>query len=48
MDAALDGLDALMTGKYTGKIVIFPQLINLPLMGLSELKEIFQISVKTW
>jgi threonine dehydrogenase-like Zn-dependent dehydrogenase len=39
IEAALDGLNALMTGKYTGKVVIFPQLSNLPLIGLAELKE---------
>ncbi len=39
IEAALDGLDAMMKSKYTGKIIIFPQLTNLPLMGLEELKE---------
>ncbi len=39
IQAALDGLDAMMTSKYTGKILIFPQLVNLPLLGLAELKE---------
>ncbi len=37
MNAALDGIEALMDGRYPGKIVIFPQIANLPLMGLSEL-----------
>ncbi len=39
MDAAVEGLDAMMASKYTGKIVVFPQLVHLPLLGLSELKE---------
>lgn len=39
MDAALDGIRALMDGRYPGKIVIFPQIAHLPLMGLSELSE---------
>ncbi len=39
IEAALDGLDAMMTSKFTGKIIIFPQLSGLPLMGLAELKE---------
>lgn len=47
IEAALDGLDAMMTSKYTGKIIIFPQLTNLPLMSLSELKEHYpEIGVK--
>jgi threonine dehydrogenase-like Zn-dependent dehydrogenase len=44
--AAIGGLEtvgealvAVMEGKYPGKIVIFPQIHNLPLMGLDELKE---------
>jgi L-sorbose 1-phosphate reductase len=39
MEAALDGLDAMMTSKFAGKIIIFPQLRNLPLLGMAELKE---------
>lgn len=37
--AAREGLQALMDGRYPGKIVIFPQLPDLPLMGLDELEE---------
>lgn len=37
--AAREGLQALMEGRYPGKIVIFPQLPDLPLMGLDELQE---------
>ena len=39
LKAAREGLEALMAGRYPGKIVIFPQLPDLPLMGLDELKE---------
>ena len=37
MRAALDGLDAMMTGKYAGKVVILPQIEDFPLIGLNEL-----------
>lgn len=39
MEAALDAVKAMMTGTYAGKVVVFPQLSGLPLMGLAELKE---------
>ena len=39
INAAREGLQALMEGRYPGKIVIFPQLPDLPLMGLDELAE---------
>jgi threonine dehydrogenase-like Zn-dependent dehydrogenase len=39
MNAARDGIKALMKGTYAGKIVIFPQILDLPLMSLQELKE---------
>lgn len=39
MDAALDGLEAMMTGKYAGKVMIFPQIPHLPLIGLHELAD---------
>ncbi|NMC46116.1 MAG: zinc-binding dehydrogenase [Chloroflexi bacterium] len=38
MNAARDGIEALMQGTFAGKIVIFPQIIELPLMSLQELK----------
>ena len=41
MDAALDGLEAMMSGKYPGKVVIFPQITDFPLVGLDELTEKF-------
>lgn len=39
MNAARNGIEALMNGTYAGKIVIFPQILDLPLMSLQELKE---------
>ncbi len=39
LETAQAGLQAVMDGKYPGKVVIFPQLANLPLLGLKELKE---------
>jgi L-sorbose 1-phosphate reductase len=41
MEAAVDGLDAMMTGKYAGKVVIFPQVTGLPLTGLNEMDELY-------
>lgn len=39
IEAARDGIQAMMAGAYPGKIVIFPQLEGLPLTGLPELQE---------
>jgi threonine dehydrogenase-like Zn-dependent dehydrogenase len=39
MEAARDGVEAMMEGRYPGKVVIFPQISGLPLMSLAELKE---------
>ncbi len=39
MRAAKDGLQALVDGSYSGKVLIFPQIHDLPLMGLDGLKE---------
>jgi threonine dehydrogenase-like Zn-dependent dehydrogenase len=38
MEAARDGVEAMMEGRYPGKVVIFPQISGLPLMSLAELK----------
>ncbi|HJZ49669.1 MAG TPA: alcohol dehydrogenase catalytic domain-containing protein [Roseiflexaceae bacterium] len=38
IEAARDGVRAMMEGRYPGKIVIFPQISGLPLMSLAELK----------
>jgi threonine dehydrogenase-like Zn-dependent dehydrogenase len=37
LEAAADGLQALMEGRFPGKIVIFPQLRGLPLTSLPDL-----------
>ncbi len=39
IEVAAEGAQAMMEGRYAGKIVIFPQLTGLPLMGLEELAE---------
>ena len=37
IEAAQDGIVAMMDGRYPGKIVIFPQISGLPLIGLNDL-----------
>ncbi len=37
METAGEGIAAAMSGKYAGKVVVFPQIHNLPLLGLKEL-----------
>jgi len=39
MEAAPDGLRALIEGRFAGKIVIFPQLSNLPLTAVADLAD---------
>lgn len=39
IEAAQDGVVAMMDGRYPGKIVIFPQIRGLPLLGLDELED---------
>jgi threonine dehydrogenase-like Zn-dependent dehydrogenase len=39
MRAAKDGLRALVDGSYSGKVLIFPQIHDLPLLGLDELEQ---------
>lgn len=39
MNVAKEGIQAMIDGRYSGKIIIFPQIPNLPLTGLTELKE---------
>lgn len=39
MKVAKSGIEAMMDARYPGKILIFPQLEDLPLMGLDELAE---------
>jgi threonine dehydrogenase-like Zn-dependent dehydrogenase len=40
MEAALEGVEAMMDGRYPGKVVIFPQLSGLPLTGIDKLAEV--------
>ncbi|MEW5957778.1 MAG: alcohol dehydrogenase catalytic domain-containing protein [Chloroflexota bacterium] len=37
IEAARDGIEAMMKGRFPGKVVIFPQLSGLPLTGVDEL-----------
>jgi len=39
MNAGLDAIDGVINSSYPGKIVIFPQIQDLPLMSLDELAE---------
>lgn len=39
MNVAPEGIEAVIDGVYPGKIVIFPQIPDLPLLGLDELDE---------
>ena len=39
METAAEAIQSVIDGKYPGKVVIFPQLHNLPLLSLKELKE---------
>ena len=37
LKAISEGMQAMMDGTFLGKILIFPNLVDLPLLGLSEL-----------
>ncbi|MCB0202623.1 MAG: alcohol dehydrogenase, partial [Anaerolineae bacterium] len=39
LDAARDGLAAVRDTVFPGKVVIFPQIKNMPLTSLQELKD---------
>jgi len=39
LETAAEAIESVSTGKYAGKVVIFPQLRHLPLTSLQELKE---------
>jgi len=39
METAADAIQSVMDSKYPGKVVIFPQIHNLPLTSLKELKD---------
>lgn len=40
MNVATEGIQAVIDGDFAGKIVIFPQIEDLPLIGLDELAEV--------
>lgn len=40
MNASKEGIQAMIDGRFAGKIIIFPQFLDLPLIGLDELHEI--------
>ncbi len=39
MEAAREGVQAMLDGRFPGKVVIFPQISGLPLIGVAELAE---------
>ena len=39
LETAAEAIESVIEGKYPGKVVIFPQIRNLQLTGLKELKE---------
>ncbi len=39
LETAAEAIESVIEGKYPGKVVIFPQIHNLPLTGLKELKD---------
>lgn len=39
MNVAREGIQAMMESRYPGKVLIFPQLLDLPLLALDELAE---------
>lgn len=40
MNAAREGIKAMIEGRYAGKIIIFPQIPDLPLIGLDDLHKL--------
>ena len=39
LETAAEAIQSVMDSRYPGKVVVFPQIRGLPLMGLKELKE---------
>lgn len=39
LETAAEAIESVIEGRYPGKVVIFPQIRNLPLTGLKELKD---------
>ena len=40
LDAAAQGLQAVIERRFAGKVVLFPHLRDLPLLGLDELAQV--------
>lgn len=40
IEAARDGVNAVMEGRFAGKVLIFPQIVGLPLVGLDDLADV--------
>ena len=40
LDAVRDGLQAVMDTSFPGKVVIYPQIMSLPLTSLPDLKDV--------
>lgn len=40
IEAGRDGIQAVMDGRFAGKVLIFPQVSGLPLTGLSDLADV--------
>jgi hypothetical protein len=40
IEASWGGMKAVKEGKFPGRVVIYPQIHNLPLTGLPELKNV--------
>ena len=38
---AVAGMDAMMAGTFTGKIIIYPQLPDLPLLSLADVAKTY-------
>ena len=39
LETAAEAIQSVMDGRYPGKVVVFPQIRNLPLMSLKEVEE---------
>jgi hypothetical protein len=39
LETAAEAIRSVMDGRFPGKVVVFPQIRNLPLMGLNELQD---------
>jgi threonine dehydrogenase-like Zn-dependent dehydrogenase len=41
LDTAIEAFESVIEGRYPGKVIVFPQIRNLPLTGLNELSKLF-------